>query len=242
MITCEVKQEGTTIECQWSESVPEGYLKRLFGPENAPNIGLFFVGLFGIVAAVFTLRAIRLQAKAQMDADRAWVLVRIAGQPEEPLTGKIITTGAIPGIVWKIRIVGNTPAQITREQYRCRTVRIANGKPLLEEIPTYLTNETVIKEAEVFPPDYEYGMNIPLEPTADRMTILSQMAEVVAGLRAFCAYGKIEYKDAFGRRGESQFCATYRLRLGGVMKSPDGIDLNPPGFYISGPKGYNYTN
>ena len=60
--TCKVKEDGTTIECNWAETKPESYFKRLISPENAPNIALFVVGFFGIIAAICTLRAINRQA------------------------------------------------------------------------------------------------------------------------------------------------------------------------------------
>jgi hypothetical protein len=60
--TCVVKQEGTTIECRWPKDVPESKLSRFLSPENAPNIGLFFVGLGGVISAICTLRSINRQA------------------------------------------------------------------------------------------------------------------------------------------------------------------------------------
>lgn len=231
-VTCDICKKEDSIAQQDSDKwVIRGFWV---------NAGLTVITLIIAIATLLQANAAKMQAKAQMDADRAWVLASVGGQPEEPLTGNAVK-GIIPGIVWKIEIVGNTPAQILREQYRCRTVPLVNGAPGLEEMPTYLRNQNIIKEAEVFPPGHKYFMNFPLEPTPERMPVSTQMAEVIAGVRAFCAYGKIEYKDAFGRNGESQFCAIYRTRLGGIIKSPDGTDLNPPGFYIGGPKGYNHN-
>jgi hypothetical protein len=71
MITCEVKQDGTAIECQWPQTVPEGYFKRLFSPENTPNIALFFVGIGGIIVALCTLKTIARQTKATEDTAMA---------------------------------------------------------------------------------------------------------------------------------------------------------------------------
>jgi hypothetical protein len=58
---CVIKEDGTTIECDWPKSVPDGYLKRLFSAENAPNIALVVVGIFGVIAAILTLRKIKKQ-------------------------------------------------------------------------------------------------------------------------------------------------------------------------------------
>lgn len=233
-------QQATDKEKQSANSKPHDYpWRELLAPANAPNAILAIIGFFGIIAALLTLGAIRKQAKAQMDADRAWIVVSVAGQPEEPLT--FPRSRAIPGIVWKIAVTGNTPARIIEERYRCRTVPITDGKLELEKIPTYLSNANAINDPVVFAPGYEYGMNIPVEPTPDNLPTSTQMAAVISGVRAFCAYGLIEYQDAFGRSGKTQFCAIYRPRIGGTMKSPDGTDLNPPGFRISGPEGYNYN-
>lgn len=225
-----------------SDNARTGYpWHELIGPANLPNTILAIIGFVGIIAALLTLGAIREQARAQMDADRAWVLVSVVGQPQEPLAASIVRTGNIPGIVWKIKIAGNTPAQITRARYRCRTVPMVDGKPDLEKTPTYLANEIVIAQATVLAPNDSYLVSIGHEPTPERMSVVDEMTATLSGTRAFCAYGTIEYKDAFGRSGETQFCAIYRPQLGGIIKSPDGTVLNPPGFYIAGPDGYNYN-
>src|SRR5579863_5361704 len=84
--TCEIKDDGTTIKCNWSETEPESYFKRLFGPENAPNIGLFVIGFFGVVAAVITLLLIRAQVvemrrqlRMTIDKERARIEIKPKG-------------------------------------------------------------------------------------------------------------------------------------------------------------------
>ncbi|MHB1794673.1 MAG: hypothetical protein ACYCPO_06865 [Acidobacteriaceae bacterium] len=61
VITCEIKHDGTSIECNWPQAVSEGYFKRLFSPEDAPNIALVVVGIGGILAALCTLRVVKEQ-------------------------------------------------------------------------------------------------------------------------------------------------------------------------------------
>ena len=68
--SCVVKQEGTAIESYWPEDNPKSYFDRLISPENLPNIGLFFVGLGGVIAAFFTLRAINRQAGIAIEAGK----------------------------------------------------------------------------------------------------------------------------------------------------------------------------
>jgi hypothetical protein len=68
-----------------------------------------------------------------------------------------------------------------------------------------------------------------------------QVVAVSTGQAVWCCYGRIEYEDAFERKGVTQFCAVYRPQIGGVIESPNGVVLNPPGFFMDGPVGYNYT-
>src|SRR5437870_8713402 len=56
-----VHEEHSGIEKEGAKYHAEGYLCRLFSPENLPSIGLFFVGLGGIGVGVFTLWQIRTQ-------------------------------------------------------------------------------------------------------------------------------------------------------------------------------------
>jgi hypothetical protein len=78
----------------------ERYLCRLIGPTNLPNIYLVFVGFGGILAAVWTLKAIRgqtevaqvaadaavLNAQAIIKSERPWMLfTEIAGVNLEPI-------------------------------------------------------------------------------------------------------------------------------------------------------------
>jgi hypothetical protein len=211
------------------------------------NVALAVIGTFGIAAAFITLRKLERQtkaaeaaAKAQMDADRAWVLASVAGQPEEPLTGNLMK-GVIPGIVWEIQIVGNTPARIVRKEFRCRIVDPTPDmvfKPMLEPIPVYLPDPNFAEGRIVSPPGEKQLFMVSVEPTT---SLVDRLVPVVMGNAFLCSYGRVEYEDAFKRKGVTQFCAVYRPPIGGVMKTPDGTVLNPPGFRIDGPDGYNYN-
>jgi hypothetical protein len=57
-----INQEASHQQADGATDHPKGYFERLFSPENLPNIGLFFVGLAGIIIAICTLRKIRNQA------------------------------------------------------------------------------------------------------------------------------------------------------------------------------------
>lgn len=204
---------------------------------------LVIVGLLQAAILAITICAIVHQTKTNRDTNRVWVLATVIGQPEEPLTGNAIK-GTYPGIVWQIQIAGNTPAQIISEQYRCRVVPSESGwptKPILEPIPTYLPNSNLIEGTMAFPPGFKYVISSSVELDGDIVRNLTRLKvnKSEDGKTALCAYGRIEYKDVFQKIRVSQFCAVYRPRNGGVIKSPDGTDLNAPGFRMGGPAAYN---
>jgi hypothetical protein len=228
-------------EKESSKKQPD-YWKETFGPANLPNWALVIVGGLAGFLAWRTVTAVQLQAAAQMDADRAWVLVSVYRQPEEPLTGQIVK-GIMPGLIWQVQIFGNTPAKITSEKHRCRIVSIEEGffppKPELESVPVYPSRYFVDRPI-MYSPGNKDLRSIGLEYEKG-MDVMAQIVAVTQAKAAWCAYGKIEYEDAFKRKGTTQFCAVYSPQLGGVIASPDGTVLNPPGFRIGGPPGYNYN-
>jgi len=71
---------------------PESYLRRLFSPENLPNVGLFIAGIIGILVAVRTLRLMARQTKSTEDSvqslreiERPWIEVTIEAPPLGPM-------------------------------------------------------------------------------------------------------------------------------------------------------------
>jgi len=215
--------------------------REAFAPGNWSNWVLAGLACWAGRIALRTMHAIQLQASAQMNADRAWVVANVAGSPQEPLTGSLLQ-GIIPGIAWEIKIVGNTPARIIRQEFRCRIVDCEPtniSQPRLEPEPVYLPSQAQEGRAVSPPTQKQFFMiDVEMDPNIE---LMGRLAHVVIGHAFLVSYGRVEYEDAFKRKGVTQFCAVYRPRLGGVIKSPDGTVLNPPGFRIAGPPGYNYN-
>lgn len=205
--------------------------------------GLVFVGIAQALILILTICAIWGQTRANKNSDRGWILVHISvsGQPKEPLTGNLIKDRIVPGIVWEIQVAGNTPVRIIREEYRCRVVpadkSVSPPKPSLEPTPAYMPDPNFVEGQVVFAPMHRHGYLSPLESSGTPMS--DQLALVAIGDSFFCAYGRVEYEDAFKRKATTQFCAIYHP--GGGIQSPDGTTLNPSGFRIGGPPGYNYN-
>ncbi len=176
-----------------------------------------------------------------MNADRAWIVASVIASPEEPLTGNLMK-GITPGIAWELRIVGNTPARIVRKEIRCRIVDADPNnivQPVLEPTPCYLPNNE--PEGQIIHPPGEkhgYMATVEVEPGSD---LAASLTQVVLGGAFLCSYGRFEYEDAFKRKSVTQFCAIYKPQVGLVVTSPDGTVLNPSGFHIGGPPGYNYN-
>jgi len=184
-------------------------------------------------------KAARKSATAQMNADRAWVLVGEVINP--PLLHESVDKYA-PGVVWHITVAGNTPARLVRQRYRCHIVPAIPGsdppQPQLDAVPNYDVGTNTYEANVVRAPGHKSLVSIPLESG-----ILGggELLDLKRGDSVLCAYGCIEYQDAFGRDGVTKFCVLYRFQFGGVITSPDGVVLNPPGFRTGGPAGYNET-
>jgi len=110
---------------------------------------------------------------------------------------------------------------------------------MLERTPLYLPNDT--PDSQVVSPSGWKGM-FPVEVEIEPNTILSdRLTHVAMGSAFLVSYGRVEYEDAFKRKGSTQFCAIYHPPGGGEIRSSDGTLLNPPGFRVGGPPGYNYN-
>jgi len=195
--------------------------------------------LLGITGAVFGVVVLIRQTKALMDSERAWVLAIAVGNPQIPLYDPK-NPGYTPGIVYLIEVSGKTPARIIRERFRCRIVPAIQGsqplQPQLEKRPVYKSDSGMFEGAVMYASGYKYHLSVPLE--SGPMTA-TEFADLTNGRSVLCAYGCIEYRDAFKRKGKTQVCAIYHFSFGGVITSPNGIVLNPPGFRIGGPRVYN---
>lgn len=179
------------------------------------------------------------QGRAQMDADRGWVLIEGIGNPRVPLF--VSGSPYVPGIVYRVKVFGNTPVRIGRERYRCRIVPAIPGskppQPQLEKIPQY-TAEFDRFSGSISPPGYSYAMSVGLESgilTEDSFTALKNRETFL------CCYCSIQYADIFGREAITQSCQIYDFELGGVFQSPDGTKLNQEGFREGGPPEYRHT-
>jgi hypothetical protein len=213
------------------------------------NAVLAVIGALGIGAAFITLRKLERQtkatekaAKAQMDADRGWVLIH--GKRDPPALRECIEKNIVPGVIIEVKITGNTPARIVRERYRCLIVpavpNTSPPEPQLDEVPAYTTEASFFGvDGVVRAPGDHYGVNSVLE---SGMLTHGELVALRGEETVLCAYGSIEYQDAFGRDGLTKFLLVYRFESGGVSETPDGTRMTPgTGFRAETRAGYSET-
>ena len=181
-------------------------------------------------------------AEAQMNADRAWVLIHGIRNP--PTLEQCLHNATVPGIAYEVKICGNTPARIVRERYRCHIVPVIPGtnppQPQLALVPEFKTENSFWGVDDVVrAPGDRYGVSVSADSgllTEEQCTDLREEKSIL------CAYGCIEYRDAFGRDGITSFYHVYKVASGGVTSSPDGTRLTPDsGFRTENRPGYSKT-
>ncbi len=194
------------------------------------------------VIAVFTILlfcGIIIQIRNSRNSERAWVLVEKVGNPAENWRSTA-NPSYIPGIIFEFKVYGNTLARIIDGRFDLNWFPQKRGQPRptpdLPEIPDYskaLKLPNVSEEGIPWAPGGTYEVH--------RICSLDQnKKEMLAnGDIVFCGYGYLQYIDVFGKKRETRTCYIYYIQHGGVMKGPDGIVLNPDGFYMGGPPAYN---
>jgi hypothetical protein len=199
-------------------------------------ISASIVAIFAVVMALLVIRQIRTARKT----DRPWILVTDIGNPTSLY---MPGTGYIPGVVYRLKVLGNTPARIVNYGFRFHPVSKKTptepAEPDLPEIPNY-GNQTRIQEIPMTGRTVATGMVIDVRSRLESIQLSAEeFEELKRGDKIMCAYGFIAYKDVYGNGHKTQFCYVYDFAFGGVNTAPDGTVLNPAGFRRGGPDNYN---
>ena len=211
------------------------------------TILLVVVGVFQIVYLWRTVQVARDSAEiakasteALTRAERSWLLVKRVGNPPENWLALVPSQGYAPGIVLEFGVFGRTVVTVTDARFVLHPVPAKDGimppEPALPEPPDYrgATTNLNVQNGNILPP----GGTMTIKEYLHGLTQLN-LAELRDRKMILCAYGFVEYDDAFGNHRETATCYVYDFAWGGVFKSPDGTVLNPAGFYIGGPKTYH---
>jgi hypothetical protein len=202
---------------------------------------LVIVGALQTVILFLTVRAIYRQTETAKNSERAWVLVKRIGNPEQWYAPD--KPSYSPGMVFEFNVYGKTPARVINADFRLHPVpakpRVKPPEPDLPPIPEYrrrARSPEILEEGMILPPEDAFQVRVRLDSptlTAEQWVDLRDSETIM------CAYGFIKYKDAFGRKKETRTCYVYNFAWGGVIAAPDATILNPPGFRVGGPSGYN---
>jgi hypothetical protein len=201
---------------------------------------LVAVGFLQAVILLLSIMAIYGQIKTAKNSERAWVLVGTTGSPERWYAPD--DPSYAPGMVFQFKVYGRTPAVLVKADFKLDSVPVRPGtkppEPDLPSIPKYSEsrNLEIPEGGRVLSPGETFQVRLSLSPPT---LTEEQWVKLRDGNTIMCAYGFIEYRDVFERKKEIRVCYLYEFRWGGVIKTPDGTVLNPPGFRIGGPRAYN---
>lgn len=196
------------------------------------------VAVFALVTAVL----VGIQIKTARDIERSWLLVHLTGNPD-PEWPYMTRGGYVPRILIRFKVFGKTPIHITDVRLIAKFIpRIRNvypPQPNLPLTPNYAgisIDHTCVNQNGTMPPDaiLEIHRSVSSDD-CDRETV----KKVVKGDLLLCAYGRLMYKDNFGRPKETRVCYVYDFK----SEVPDIIDgeevFAPAGFRKAGTEAYN---
>lgn len=185
-------------------------------PATWSNWSLVVVGLIAGLVALLTLRAISIQAEAQMKAERAWVIM--TPKDWNPGLFPLPVAGQVPLNVFDcaVKNVGKTPAHITKWAAWYRNF----DKSEYERLPKEpIPGDVVSMNAMILVPNDSFRKIIPLQPTPSLDCV--QVKSIQSAERFLFFYGFIEYKDDFGKNHETQVGYVYDFPQGGMVSYHD---------------------
>ena len=218
---CTVKDEGATVQCEWTNDESKGFFSRLFTAENTLNIAPFLVGLGGVSAALRTLgkierqtAATETQARRMVKSERPFLMIEVSGDADS--------------VYFKVWNKGRSPAKILYLD-KLISPRILPISEKLPSPPEYgAAYEQSKAGAEMVNPDWiapgSYTCTGIYWPRAELATIPEDEQAVSSGSSHLWVFGVVVYRGLFGDESyESRYC--YRLGNGSWhMLGPDGYN------------------
>jgi hypothetical protein len=220
---------------------------------------LAIVGVIGIIFAAITLRKIERQTratedsvKAQIGADRPWMIPRITQPVDDEVTSTEEPDWTLP-IELTFTNLGKTPAIVTgciaepsSETIKDRTKTRAPTLILdLVEPPEYENKYGRPGQPDAFAPGaiYVSGERFSLYLEMSKDTLLRERVAWKAGEKCLCMKGFLEYQDVFGKIYRTRFCYAYQdvreFRARVIRSRFTGDAPRPREFRKAGPEAYN---
>jgi hypothetical protein len=160
----EVNQQATNIENDRAENHSKSYLWRLFSPENLPNIGLFVVGVGGVIIGVCTLLSLKKQS-----ADTHSQVVVLLRQVAEMRKSREIATKTLilqyrPRIVVRYIKPLNTTLEFGKESEMEIQITLVNKGGSIGHVQGGSVAFWSIERPDVGKIVAKQGTDVPLEP------------------------------------------------------------------------------
>lgn len=239
ILSAVTKTEKEQTDANKSEASVKASDSDIQGKLAKYTLGLLVVGFLQALILAGTVWAIIQQTRASRASQRPWVLIERIGNPSE--NWRYAKDSAyIPGIVFEFKVYGATPIKIIEGAFDLTSVPNKKGvippSPDLPEFPDY---------SRALPLPHVPRGGIPWAPSGTyqirRIHAFekSQMEALNNYEIILCGYGYLKYVDVFKTIRETRVCYIYFLQRGGAIKTPDGMVLNPEGFYMGGPPEYN---
>jgi len=192
----DIKQQQGSEGKSNQEKLPlSSYLRRLIAPETLPNLILCVAGIAGIVVAWRSLKtletqtkaardaaeAARLNAQAIINAERAWVVIRVEYVAPYEFNFRAVNVGKTPA---KITGIYSSQVAIRRGQEFEVTPEYDKGESLISSPPCFLpaTDGTIIWRCN-------------LTDLRGTRTVEEWIDDYKRGLYSVTIYGKITYYD-----------------------------------------------
>jgi hypothetical protein len=184
------------------------------------------------------------QANIAMNAERAWVTVKIL-QPD-PKDVRIWEQSDLYalGIPVHLENIGKTPARITDSYVRHIFVEAVDpnsvpAEPSLPEIPDYTADREpnrIIPKDGILMPNQTYDFLITLR----KELFEPHMADFKIANKLLCVYGFVRY-ESLGKKRETRFSYVYLFNrpMGSLANQKTGELFFPPAYCAGGPPEYN---
>ena len=240
----QVNQTTTNTEINEPVDESKGYLKRLLGPENLPNIGLLYAGVMGIIIGILTLfvlvaqtnatkraaDAAYLNAEAVIKAQRPWLFIPMGnefldiGNPILPDVGD----NRVASVTFDLKNFGKTPARVVEQKVY---LYIGNSPSSIPYDKAFISTGSN-PDNYTFAPDTVIHVQAPLYPNP-HITQQDRQA-ILAGARFLWLCGYCKYRNASEVRDEPPFETRFCFLWVNITNRPE------PFWITRGP--YEYSN
>jgi hypothetical protein len=228
-----VDQENTSSQQDRATAHPQSYLSRLLSAENLPNLGLFVVGVCGVIIAVCTLKAIQRQLEEIKAAGKQTEqMIQHAGKQADAasLSAKIFRNSERPWILIYSQHVPNTEASaliakncghsparlVLSSEDNWKFVKPSELIDWRPERPNYGIVSPIQDPIIILPGEGTYILNITDWDVRRNCESEDRFKAVESGSLSLYIFGKLAYRDLLNADSDSfhetAWCCHYLIK------------------------------